>query len=145
MSSAGRIVVLAAVAGAVVASGCIGAWRAERDVRATIARGDHIRMAVAQYVRDGGEPPRSLHALVPRYLRSIPEPAYGSGQWRYSPASSVMAADDGGIALRLPGVAREGAAAFSLVVPMHSGYVEGLTFDERAQCWHLPRQTRCWR
>lgn len=55
----------------------------QREIEATIDRGDAVFSALEAYRADHGEYPSDLDALTPVYLSSIEPPLVGAGRWVY--------------------------------------------------------------
>jgi len=56
-----------------------------RDVEAL---GNQLVVAIETFHRDNGSYPISLESLLPRYVSSIPQPAWGVGTWTYRPTGA---------------------------------------------------------
>lgn len=57
-------------------------WR-ESQVAETKKRGDAVRHALSEHNKKTGAFPASLDALVPQYLKEIPQPTVGQRKWNY--------------------------------------------------------------
>jgi len=66
---------------ALVFGGCYS-WR-ESQVTETKKRGDVVRHALNEYRTKTGSFPKSLDALVPEYVKVIPQPTVGRRAWNY--------------------------------------------------------------
>ena len=120
----------------------------EARIRATVAAGETIASAINSYIREQGEAPARLEALVPHYLRSIPQPVYGATQWEYSRASSSSQRSDERLSIDIAFASHPAkdlaATAFTLAVRVDPAPFES-RFRRRVDgCWQLPEMPQCW-
>lgn len=57
--------------------------RDRKRLAETLAAGDPIIAALERFRADNNEYPETLDALVPRYLKEIPKPTWGTREWQY--------------------------------------------------------------
>ena len=129
----------------VLAVGC--AVDTEARIRATVAAGETVVAAIASYTREHGRAPARLDILVPRYLRSIPQPVYGLRSWEYSAHNFQQTSDDRmRVELALPSAPTDPQAksAYALAVLVDPAHPEWRFRRRNDGCWQLPETLRCW-
>lgn len=66
----------------IACSGCRDHWD-EKRVEDTRLIGNVIADKINEYHKDNNKYPMSLDELTPKYIKSIPGPLVGSGEWTY--------------------------------------------------------------